>query len=460
MKLLKSKNSGNGFGYVKLKIESEDDIWELYNLILSGDSVRSVTYRKTHKENTSGTVSVKVHKLVMTVIVKNTEYGGQTLRVSGFNAIDNEHVKMGQHHTLELKVGSELILYKRSWDWLARTRLDEACRKKIGTGDDILILLIGNGVANMFLISSQKTTKLFTVSHNITRGGQNNNNSYKESKNKFFQMIIQNLVSHLNFDDLDNIILGGPGFFKDDFFKYLFDSDNQKNKEFTSILKRKKHIFIITKTSSVFQSSIDEILLSEDFQEKLKDTKAFQQVKLIQHFQYLLATNPDLVCYGLKSTENALENNAIETLMVSDALVRSDCLKIRSKLANITGMNNSMGGKTCIFSSTHNSGKTLENMSGIAAILRFPVEHLQECEVDEPNQAWETGDEGGGRDDGQDEDFDWFKKEKDEIKKHQMSQLDNNSLEKQFQQNSTISDNFLASLKSDKQDDDSFSEMD
>ncbi|KAH8582091.1 pelota Dom34 pelota like RNA binding domain [Cryptosporidium sp. chipmunk genotype I] len=460
MKLIKSKNSGNGFGYVKLKIELEDDIWELYNLILSGDSVRSVTYRKTHKESTSGTVSVKVHKLVMTIIVKNTEYGGQTLRVSGFNAIDNEYVKMGQHHTMELKVGSELILYKRSWDWLARTRLDEACKKKIGAGDDILILLIGNGVANMFLVSPQKTVKLFSVSHNITRGGQNSNHPYKESKNKFFQVITQNLVSHLNFDDLDNIILGGPGFFKDEFFKFLMESDYHKNKDFTSILKNKKHIFIITKTSSVFQSSIDEILLCEDFQEKLKDTKAFQQVKLIQHFQYLLATNPDLVCYGLKSTENALENNAIETLMVSDTLIRSDCLKIRSKLANITGMNNNMGGKTCVFSSTHNSGKTLENMSGIAAILRFPVEHLQGYEVDDSNQSWETGDEGGGRGDGRNEDFDWFKKEKDEIKKHQKSQLDDNSLEKQFQQSSSINDHFLANLKNDKQDDDFSSDKD
>ncbi|OII73613.1 RNA binding domain-containing protein [Cryptosporidium ubiquitum] len=448
MKLLKSKNSGNGFGYVKLKIESEDDIWELYNLILSGDSVRSITYRKTHKENTSGAVSVKVHKLVMTIIVKNTDYGGQTLRVSGFNAIDNEYVKMGQHHTMELRVGSELILYKRSWDWLARTRLEESCKKKIGAGDDILILLIGNGVANMFLVSSQKTVNLFTVNHNITRG-QNNNHPYKESKNKFFQMITQNLISHLNFEDLDNIILGGPGFYKNDFFKYLMDSDNQKNKDLTGILKNKRHVFIIASTSSVFQSSIDEILLNKDFQEKLKDTKAFQQVKLIQHFQYLLATNPDLVCYGLKNTENALESNAIETLMVSDTLIRSDSLKIRSKLANITAMNNNLGGKTCVFSSTHNSGKTLENMSGIAAILRFPVDHLQDYEADDSNQGWETGDERGK--DGQDEDFDWFKKEKDEIKKHQQSQQDDNCIEKQLQQVSMGDDHFLTNLKNDKE---------
>lgn len=452
MKLLKSKNSGSGFGYVKLKIETEDDIWELYNLILSGDSVRSVTCRKTHRENTSGSVSVKLHKLVMTIIVKSTEYGTQGLRVSGFNAIDNEYVKMGQHHTMEFKVGSELILYKRSWDWLAKTRLEESCNKKIGTGDDILILLVGSGVANMFLVTSQKTVKLFGVAHNITRGGKNNSHPYRESKNKFFQMIAQNLASHLNLESLDNIILGGPGFYKDDFFKYLIDSDSHKNKDLTAIFKKKKHIFIFAKASSVFQSSIDEILLCEDFQEKLKDTKAFQQVKLIKHFQYLLATNPDLVCYGLSSTEIALEHSAIETLMVSETLVRSNSLKIRSKLANITETNNNLGGKTCIFSSTHNSGKTLENMSGIAAILRFPVEYLHGAHDEDPGAVWETS---GSRSKGKDgEDFDWFKKEKDEIKKHQESQYDDNSLERQFQHSSGGGCSFLANLKNEQESND------
>lgn len=452
MKLLKSKNSGNGFGYVKLKIETEDDIWELYNLILSGDSVRSVTCRKTHRENTSGSVSVKLHKLVMTIIVKGTDYGTQSLRVSGFNAIDNEFVKMGQHHTMEFRVGSELILYKRSWDWLARTRLEESCNKKIGTGDDILILLVGSGVANMFLVTSQKTVKLFGVTHNITRGGQNNSHPYRESKNKFFQMIAQNLVSHLNLESLDNIILGGPGFYKEDFFKYLMDPDNQKNKDLVGIFKKKKHIFIFAKASSVFQSSIDEILLCDDFQEKLKDTKAFQQVKLIKHFQYLLATNPDLVCYGLKNTELALEHSAIETLMVSETLVRSNSLKIRSKLANITETNNNLGGKTCVFSSTHNSGKTLENMSGIAAILRFPVEYLH-CTHDEDTSTFSEAGGCGDRDKGK-EDFDWFKKEKDEIKKHQESQQDDNSLEKQLQHNSGGNCNFLANLKNEQETND------
>ncbi|KAF7455729.1 protein PELOTA 1 [Cryptosporidium felis] len=441
MRLLKSKNLGSGFGYVKLKIDSDEDFWDLYNLILSGDSVRSVTYRKTYREQQSGSTSVKVHRLAMTIIVKSTEYGGSSLRVSGFNAVDNEYVKMGQHHTLELKNGSELILYKRNWDWLARTRLEESCRKKVGTKDDILILLIGNGLANMFVVAPNRTTKLFGVSHNITRGGRGGH-PYNESKNKFFGLITQSLASHLSLEEVDSIILGGPGFYKDDYLKFLMDSDCCKNKDFSHIFKEKKHIFLTAKASSVFQSSIDEILLSEELLERLENTKAFQQTRLIQHFQFLLATKPDYVCYGFKSTENALDNNAVETLLVSESLVRSDSLKIRARLAEITETNSKLGGKTCIFSSSHNSGKTLEGMSGIAAVLRFPVEPPQEAE----SEGREQERSGETRDGGEEKEFDWFQKEKDEVRMQQLSQQ-NEALEWQLNTGPGHEDHFLAKLR-------------
>mgnify|MGYP002507549877 CR=1 FL=1 len=388
MKLLKAKHHGNGFGFVKLKLDSEDDFWELYNLVLPGDSVRSVTYRKTHKEQKPGSGSVKVHRLVMTIIVKSTEYGGDSLRISGFNAEENEFVKTGQHHTLELRIGSELILYKRSWDWLSRTRLEESCQEKVGAGGSVLILLVGNGMANMYVVGSNKTTKLFGVSHNIARGGGGGrgpcSRPYNESKSKFFRLITQSLVSHLSLDDIDSIIVAGPGFYKDDYVKFVTDQDALNNKELSNALKDKKHIFITAKASSVFQSAIDEVLLNEELKERLKDTKALQQTKLIQQFQLLLATKPEMVCYGLTNTERAVQLNAVETLLLSDSLTRSHSVKIRTRLASVSESNVRFGGKTCIFSSSHNSGKTLDNMSGVAAILRFPVENLSDESELEP----------------------------------------------------------------------------
>ncbi|KAH7649959.1 pelota Dom34 pelota like RNA binding domain [Cryptosporidium bovis] len=373
MLILKSKISGNGFGYVKLRIESDEDNWELYNLILSGDSIKSITQRKTYKEHTSGKVTAKIHKTLITIIVKSVEYEGvDSIRISGFNAVDNEYVKMGQHHTIELRKGSEFILYKRNWDWLMRNRLSECTKKKIGTGEDILILLIGNGTSNMFIVSPQRTSKLFSITQNIPR--TNVGNAHKESKKKFFDNITKNLLSHINVDDVDNIILGGPGFYKEDYLKHLTQVSSVDNKSISYLINRKKHIFMLAKTSSVYQSSIDEIILNHDFYEKLKDTKAYVQTKLLERFQYYLSMNSNNVCYGIKHIEIALENNAVETLLLSDRLLRTDNFSLRKKISQITETNNNMGGKISIFSSTHNSGKALDNLTGIAAILRFSLE--------------------------------------------------------------------------------------
>ncbi|KAH8740770.1 pelota/Dom34 [Cryptosporidium ryanae] len=389
MLLLKSKISGSGFGYVKLRIESDEDNWELYNLILPGDSVKSITQRKTYKEHTSGKVTAKVHRILMTIIVKSVEYEGvNSIRISGFNAVDNEYVKLGQHHTIELKKGSEFILYKRNWDWLMRNRLDECTKKKVGAGEDILVLLIGNGISNMFLVSPQRTSKLFGITQNIPRS--NIGNAFKESRRKFFDNITKNLLLHINVDDVDNIILGGPGFYKEDYLKHLTQVSSINNKDISHLVNNKKHVFMLAKTSSVYQSSIDEILLNHDFYEKLKDTKAYVQTKLIEKLQYYLSTDSNNVCYGIQNIETALENSAIETLLLSDRLLRTDNFSLRKKISQITESNNNMGGKTSIFSSTHNSGKALDNLTGIAAILRFPLEFefndIQGNMYDNPNE--------------------------------------------------------------------------
>ena len=46
MKLFSKNIDSNGKGTVTLQIEDEEDIWQAYNLINRGDSVKSSTYRK------------------------------------------------------------------------------------------------------------------------------------------------------------------------------------------------------------------------------------------------------------------------------------------------------------------------------------------------------------------------------------------------------------------------------
>ena len=54
----------------------------------------------------------------------------------------------------------------------------------------------------------------------------------------------------------------------------------------------------------------------------MSDTKAAGESKALQNFMTMLGNDPDRAFYGIKHVSLANENQAIETLLVSDSLFR------------------------------------------------------------------------------------------------------------------------------------------
>jgi len=52
---------------------------------------------------------------------------GETIRLSGRNLTENEHVKLGAYHTLEVELHRPFQLHKALWDALDLARIREAC---------------------------------------------------------------------------------------------------------------------------------------------------------------------------------------------------------------------------------------------------------------------------------------------------------------------------------------------
>ena len=71
---------------------------------------------------------------------------------------------------------------------------------------------------------------------------------------------------------------------------------------------------------------------------------------------------------------------AIDSLLVTDGLFRNSNVKLRKKYVQLVESVREAGGKVYIFSSMHVSGQQLEQVSGVAAILRFPLPDLDELE--------------------------------------------------------------------------------
>ena len=66
--------------------------------------------------------------------------------------------------------------------------------------------------------------------------------------------------------------------------------------------------------------------------------------------------DPDRVCYGRRSVEFAIENSAVETLLISDKLFRAKNVTTRKLYVSMVDTADKYGIKSLIFSSMNPSG--------------------------------------------------------------------------------------------------------
>jgi protein pelota len=94
----------------------------------------------------------------------------------------------------------------------------------------------------------------------------------------------------------------------------------------------------------------------------------------------LLDTNPDKAYYGYFHVQKANDELAIDSLLISDELFRSSDVVTRKKYVSLVESVRDRGGTVYVFSTMHVSGQQLQQVSGVAAILRYPLPDLEELE--------------------------------------------------------------------------------
>ncbi len=76
-------------------------------------------------ESTTGSSSSERVRTVLTLSVESIEYDttGCAMRVKGRNIRENQFVKMGAYHTIDLQLNQKFTLTKENWDSVALDRL-------------------------------------------------------------------------------------------------------------------------------------------------------------------------------------------------------------------------------------------------------------------------------------------------------------------------------------------------
>ncbi|XP_010551095.1 PREDICTED: protein PELOTA 1 [Tarenaya hassleriana] len=378
MKIVRRDIEPNGPGSVKMVPDDPDDLWFAYNLIAQGDRVMAVTFRKVLREAASGGREAERIRLKLEIQVEDVDYdkGGSMLRIRGKNILENEHVKIGAFHTLELEIKRAFVLRKDVWDSFTRDTLKQASDP--GASADLAVVLMQEGLAHIFLVGRSVTTSRARIETSIPRKHGPAIAGYESALKKFFENVLQAFVKHVDFSVIRCAVIASPGFTKDQFHRHLLLEAERR--QLRPIIENKSRILLVHTTSG-YRHSLREVLDAPNVMNMIKDTKAAKEVQALKEFFDMLSNESARACYGPKHVEIAHERMAVQTLLITDELFRNSDIATRKKYVKLVESVKGSGGEAYIFSSMHISGEQLAQLSGIAAILRFPLPDLEDIEM-------------------------------------------------------------------------------
>ncbi|XP_056851555.1 protein PELOTA 1 isoform X2 [Raphanus sativus] len=392
MKIVRRDFVRNGPGSVKMVAEDSDDLWYAYNLISTADSVMAVTFRKVQREVPGGGRDSERVRLKLEVQVEEVDYDkdASVLRIRGKNILENEHVKIGAFHTLELDLKRPFVLrkvnllflivlfcfYLAFWDSLALDTLKQASDPAASA--DLAVVLMQEGLGQIFLVGRSVTSSRARIETSIPRKHGPAIAGYESALKKFFENVLQAFVKHVDFSVVRCAVIASPGFTKDQFHRHLLLEAERR--QLRAIIENKSRI-ILVHTNSGYRHSLGEVLNAPNVMNMIKDTKAAKEVKALNDFFTMLSNDPARACYGPKHVEVAHERMAVQTLLITDELFRNSDVKTRKKYVDLVESVKDSGGEAFIFSSMHVSGEQLAQLTGIAALLRFPLPDLEDIEM-------------------------------------------------------------------------------
>lgn len=395
MKLIKRHIDKDGSGTVTLCPEEPEDMWHAYNLIRPTDLLTAKALRRiTDKSSTIGATRSETVQITLTIRVKSLDFDAQAgqLHVAGQVARENKHTKIGQYHTLDLELQRNFTLEKdaqdgEAWDSVAREQLTEAIDQTRGT--EAVAVVMQEGIANICFITQYQTVLRQRVEHAVPRKrAAGRSADHDKGLQRFFNVVLETLMRQITTlleskpDAVFPVLVASPGFTAASFLKYAQETASSKgDKQLQDLVKRKA--FLTVHSSSGHLHSLNEVLKSPEVLANMKDTKYARETALMDKFFDLLRKDDGRAWYGPQEVERAVDKGAVGrgggTLLISHSLFRSQDITTRRRWVRLVDRVREVeGGDVRILSSDHESGKRLQGLGGIAAILTFPIEDEDE----------------------------------------------------------------------------------
>ncbi len=346
MRVLKKELRFNE-GEISLITESLDDLWHLKYILEPDDIVYAFTKRRIE----GATDKLRPEKadkktLRLGIKIEKVEFHKFSNRLRVHGTI-TDGIDAGSYHTLNIEEGTNISIIKR-WksDQLERLKEAEIASKR----PKVIIATIEEGEACIGVVRQFGVEESSSLRQSLGKGEGN-------KRNEFFGELAAQLKWAA--EKVDAVILAGPGFTKEDFFDFI------KTKE-PELAKK----IVFEDTSSIGISGFQEVLRRGAVDRIMQESRIGREATLIEELIKEISIDGK-AAYGMEYVKNAQNIGAIETLLITDELLRTE--RESNLIDDFLKKVEHSRGKIVVFSTEFEPGKKLEALGGIAALLRFRV---------------------------------------------------------------------------------------
>jgi protein pelota len=349
-------------GILVLKPENLDDLWILYNVILPGDRVYAKSQRRVKaREETLRQDSGQRVTLYLGVQVEDVYYDPNfnRLRVKGLIVEGPEDlIKIGSHHTLNVELNFEIRVVKEVWpDYLVK-RIKESLDSE--ERPRVLVVAIEEGEACIAKVGDYGIDVTANISVSIP-GKQDETKLRDTILQKFFSDVFAAIKQSLSDKRIKSIVVAGPGFTKERLLSYL-----QRDKEVAKLCS-------LENVSNGGKAGVNEVIRRGALTKVLEEIRLVEESSLIDELLRRLGKDERTAAYGRGEVEKAAGYGAVETLLITDRLLRGASAEERTKLDMLLKTVEKARGRVVILSAENEAGEQLASLGEIAALLRFKV---------------------------------------------------------------------------------------
>jgi len=339
-------------GIIKLKVDNADDLWHLSHIIENGDMIYGKTYRKEMKKNDK-LRSEKLERVPVNLEIKTEkiEFSKDVMRLRVTGVI-TQGEEAGSYHTFNIEDNS-IITITKSWRNHQLERIERAVKDTLTP--KVLIVCIEEGDSDFGVIAQYGVDFPVSVSKSIA--GKHEVSSRDKDKREFFGETAAKIIEFIDKYNLKNIIVAGPGFYKDEFMNYI--------KEFQPGISAN---IITENVSTGGRAGVYECIKRGMVEKAQKDLRVSLETNVVEALFQAILKNEGV--YGLRAIERALEYGAIDKILIVDKFLKNTEFEV------ITEKSRDQRATIYVISSEHDAGKKLEGIGGIGAILRFRIEDI------------------------------------------------------------------------------------